>query len=169
MGQRLHRTAAQGRDAMNGLRVDPYEKAWMVASGIILILFLLAVGASAFYGFRLPGQEKSVDPSHMPEPAVVQRGPGRYDVYMRAQIWSFVPNEIKVPAGSTVTFYVTTPDLEHGFLIERTNVNLMVLPGQVSKTTARFNEPGEYRFFCHEYCGLGHHTMFGKVVVEPRS
>ena len=108
-------------------------------------------------------------PCRMTEPAVVQTGPGRYDVYMRAQIWSFAPNEIKVPAGSTVTFYITTPDVQHGFLIERTNVNLMVLPGQVSKTTARFDEPGEYRFFCHEYCGIAHHTMFGKVVVEPRS
>jgi cytochrome c oxidase subunit 2 len=169
MEQRLYRTAAQGRDAMNGFRVDPYEKAWMVASGIILILFLLAVGASAFYGFSLPGHEEHVEAVRATEPAVVQTGPGRYDVYMRAQIWSFTPNEIKVPTGSTVTFYITTPDVQHGFLIERTNVNLMVLPGQVSKTTARFDEPGEYRFFCHEYCGIAHHTMFGKVVVEPRS
>jgi heme/copper-type cytochrome/quinol oxidase subunit 2 len=21
---------------------------------------------------------------------------------------------------------------------------------------------------CHEYCGIAHHTMWGKVVVEPR-
>jgi hypothetical protein len=39
MEQRLHRTAAQGHDAMNGFKVDPYEKAWMVASGIILNSF----------------------------------------------------------------------------------------------------------------------------------
>jgi cytochrome c oxidase subunit 2 len=154
---------------MNRFRIDPYEKGWMVASAVILILFLLAVGVSAFYGFSLPGHEEHVDPKRMAEPGVVETGPGRYDVYMRAQIWSFAPNEIKVPAGSTITFYITTPDLQHGLLIERTNVNLMVLPGQVSKTTARFNEPGEYRFFCHEYCGLAHHVMFGKVIVEPRS
>ena len=152
---------------MNGLRVDPYEKAWMIASGIILILFLLAVGASAFYGFSLPGHEEHA--ATLTEPALVQSGAGRYNVYMRAQIWSFAPKEIRVPAGSTVTFYITTPDVQHGFLIERTNVNVMVLPGQVSKTTARFDEPGEYHFFCHEYCGIAHHTMFGKVVVEPRS
>jgi cytochrome c oxidase subunit II len=63
---------------------------------------------------------------------------------------------------------VTSADVLHGFLIERTNINLMALPGQVSKTTARFDMPGEYRFFCHEYCGLGHQTMWGKVIVEPR-
>ena len=160
---------------MNRFKVDPYEKWWMMASGIILVFFLLAVGASAFYGFSLPGHEKRIEPSRVmvdppfAEPAVLQRGPGRYDVYMRAQIWAFAPNEIKIPAGSTVTFYVTSPDLQHGLLIERTNVNVMVVPGHVTKITARFDEPGEFRFFCQEYCGLAHHIMFGKVVVESRS
>jgi len=23
--------------------------------------------------------------------------------------------------------------------------------------------------FCHEYCGIAHHTMWGKIIVEPRS
>ena len=43
------------------------------------------------------------------------------------------------------------------------------LPGQIARVSARFDKPGTYPFFCHEYCGLGHHAMFGKVVVEPRS
>ena len=154
---------------MNGFSVDPYEKWWMAASGVILILFLLAVAASAFHGFSLPGDEPGPPGMDRAAPAVLQRGPGRYDVYMRAQIWSFAPNEIKIPAGSTVTFFVTSADLLHGLLIEHTNVNIMVLPGQVTKTTTRFDEPGEYRFLCHEYCGLAHHVMFGKVIVERRS
>jgi cytochrome c oxidase subunit 2 len=159
---------------MTGLRVDPYEKGWMAASATILFLFLLAVAASVFYGFSLPGHEGRVMPDRatvdppFAEPLLVQRGPDRYDAYLRAQVWAFVPNEIRVPAGSTVTFYLTSPDVLHGFLIERTNVNVMVLPGQVSKITSRFDEPGEYRFFCQEYCGLAHHVMFGKIIVEPR-
>lgn len=160
---------------MNTFSVDSYEKWWMLASAAMLVLFLLAVGVSAFYGFSVPGDEAHIKPHRVAvdppfaEPAVVQRGPLRYDAYLRAQIWAFVPNEIKVPAGSTVTFYLASPDVQHGFLIERTNINVMVLPGELSKITARFDDPGEYRFFCHEYCGLGHHLMFGKVVVEPRS
>ncbi len=155
--------------------IDRYEKGWMLVSGVILCFFFLAIGVSVFYGFTVPGHESHLDPSRVTtdapfaNPAIIQRAPGRYDAYIRAQIWSFVPNEIKVPAGSTVTFYMTTPDVMHGFMIERTNINVMALPGQVTKISARFDEPGEYRFFCHEYCGLGHHAMFGKLVVEPHS
>jgi cytochrome c oxidase subunit II len=160
---------------MSSLRIDPYEKLWMLASGILLLVFLLAVGASVLYGIRLPSHEARIAPGRVmsdasfAEPRVIERGPGRYDAYVRVQIWAFVPNEIKVPAGSTVTFYLTSPDVQHGFMIERTNINVMVLPGQISKVAARFDRPGVFRFLCHEYCGIGHQLMFGKVVVTPRS
>lgn len=160
---------------MNGLRIDSYEKAWMAASAVLLAVFLLAVGASVFRGIALPSHEARIDPGRVlvdppfAKPAVVERAPGRYDAYVRVQIWAFVPNEIEIPAGSSVTFYLTSPDLQHGFMIERTNVNVMVVPGQVSKVSARFDEPGEYRFVCHEYCGIGHHLMSGKVIVTPKS
>jgi cytochrome c oxidase subunit 2 len=88
---------------------------------------------------------------------------------MTSQIWTFAPNEIKVPAGSTVTFVATSKDVIHGILLPKANVNVMLLPGQISKITARFDKPGEYPFYCHEYCGIAHHTMWGKVIVEPRS
>lgn len=160
---------------MSSLRVDPYEKGWMVASGMLLFFFLLALGVSALYGFRLPGDERQAEPnpaaadSPFANPGVVQRAPGRFDAYLWAQVWNFTPNEIKVPAGSTVTFHIASRDVQHSLLIERTNVNVMVLPGHVTKITARFDEPGEYRFVCSEYCGIAHHIMFGKVVVGPRS
>jgi cytochrome c oxidase subunit 2 len=160
---------------MSSLGVNPYEKAWMIASGILLFFFLLALGVSALYGFRLPGDErhKELDPaaadSPFTNPGVVERSPGRFDAYLWAQIWSFTPNEIQVPAGSMVTFHIASRDVQHSLLIERTNVNVMVLPGQVTKIAARFDEAGEYRFVCAEYCGIAHHIMFGKVLVVPRS
>ena len=160
---------------MSALRVDPYEKGWMIASGMLLLCFLLALGVSALYGFRLPGDERRAEQnpaaadSPFANPGVVQRAPGRFDAYLWAQIWNFTPNEIKVPAGSTVTFHIASRDVQHSLLIERTNVNVMVLPGHVTKITARFDAPGEYRFVCSEYCGIAHHIMFGKMTVGPRS
>jgi len=43
---------------------------------------------------------------------------------------------------------------------------VMLLPGQIARVTTRFDRPGEYPMFCHEYCGIAHHTMWGKVIVE---
>jgi cytochrome c oxidase subunit 2 len=71
-----------------------------------------------------------------------------------------------VPAGSTITFYTTSQDVVHGVKILGTNVNMMILPGQVSTLTAKFDKPGTYNFICHEYCGLNHHTMYGQIIVE---
>jgi cytochrome c oxidase subunit 2 len=87
---------------------------------------------------------------------------------MVAGIWSFTPNEVRVPAGSTVTFVATSRDIIHGLHVDRHNVNVMLLPGQIARVTARFDRPGEYPFVCHEYCGIAHHTMWGKVIVEAR-
>jgi cytochrome c oxidase subunit 2 len=57
----------------------------------------------------------------------------------------------------------------HGLFVPGANVNVMLIPGQISRVTARFDRVGEYFIACHEYCGIAHHIMGGKVIVEPRS
>ena len=68
--------------------------------------------------------------------------------------------------GRPVRFRITSPDVLHGFQIVGTNVNLTVAPGYVSEGTTTFTEPGEYLVVCNEYCGLGHHNMYSRIVVE---
>jgi cytochrome c oxidase subunit 2 len=92
---------------------------------------------------------------------------------MLAQMWKFSPGStnygeppITVPVNSTVTFYVTSKDIQHGFLLEGTNLNMMIIPGQISKLTATFDEPGTFNLICHEYCGAAHQTMYAQVIVE---
>jgi cytochrome c oxidase subunit 2 len=41
----------------------------------------------------------------------------------------------------------------------------MIIPGQVLKVNATFDEAGVYNIICHEYCGLAHNQMFGRVKV----
>ena len=52
-----------------------------------------------------------------------------------------------------------------GHKLEGTNINMLIVPGQVSKLTVTFDKPGVYTWVCHEYCGLGHAAMFGQVTV----
>ncbi len=150
-----------------------FESLWILPSIAIPIAMMVAIALSAFaIGIQLPGVAGRVDPQTLAssppfdQPGLRQLAPGRYEVVIVAQTWQFTPNEIRVPAGSTVTFIATSKDVTHGLKIENTDVNMMLLPGQVSRLTTRFNTPGEYLFICQEYCGVGHHLMFGKVIVE---
>lgn len=155
------------------MKVHVFEKAFLWAGGIMLILFLGALfGSSIAMGISLPGSFSRIEPSEVrtiepfDEPGVRQIGDGRYEVVIVSQVWSFTPAEIRVPAGSEVTFLATSVDVIHGIHVEGTRVNMMLIPGQIARNTYRFDEPGEHLMVCHEYCGAGHHLMYGRVIVE---
>jgi cytochrome c oxidase subunit 2 len=164
------------------LHVDWYEATWIRLSIIMMVIFLIAViAASAAFGIQLPGAFQRIKPdevmakgSPFADPGVRELAPGKYEAYIRAATWSFTPNEIHVPVGSTVTFYATSLDVQHGFKIMDTNINMMILPGQISTLTAHFDKPGTYNLICHEYCGAagptyGHQTMYGQIFVEEKT
>ncbi len=88
-----------------------------------------------------------------------------YQVFAVAQMWQFLPAEISIPAGSEVDFYLTSKDVVHGFHIYEKNVNMTAVYGGINKTTVKFDKPGVYKIVCHEYCGVGHQNMEGKVIV----
>jgi cytochrome c oxidase subunit 2 len=155
------------------MKAERYERAFLILSGGVLVLFIAAlVWVTLGMGIRLPGRSGEVDPRTVrstppfDHPGVRQVGPNRYEAVVLAQAWRYQPQEIDVPTGATVTFRVTSADVIHGFYIEDTRVNFMVIPGQITEETYTFREPGEHRLICDEYCGAGHQLMSGKVVVR---
>lgn len=154
------------------MHVDRYERYWMWAASGMLALFLGAIVVTAVSGSaHPPSHVETVNPEALSvagefaTPGVTV-GPDGVTVVMRAEFYVFRPEVIRVPAGRPVTFRITSPDVLHGFQIVGTNVNLTVAPGYVSEVTTRFARPGEYLVVCNEYCGLAHHLMQGKVIVE---
>ena len=159
------------------MHIDRYERLFIYAAVALLVVFMGALAVSSFaFGIRVPTAYEKIDPRTVATPPspwglpaeerIRELSPGNYEVYLLAQMWQFSPNTITVPAGSRVTFYSTSKDVQHGFKIIDTNINIMALPGEVGVLTATFDEPGTYNFVCHEYCGALHHTMYGQVVVE---
>lgn len=154
-------------------RVHVYERAFMVLSALMLVAFLVALGYAAFeMGLHLPSRAGEIAPDAVArtppfdDPGVHEIGSGRYEAVVVARAWGYAPAEIRVPVGAEVTFRVTSIDVIHGFHVEGTRINMMVLPGQISQLAYTFDEPGEHLLICHEYCGVGHHAMFGKVIAE---
>ncbi len=157
-----------------GTKVVVFEKAFLTLGAILLVCCLIALAyASVAMGIELPGRVAQIDPAEVDQtppfdaPGVRQTGPDAYEAVVVGFAWGFRPGEIRVPQGADVTFTATTTDVIHGFSIEGTRVNMMLIPGQVSQKTYRFEAPGEYLLICHEYCGLAHHAMYGRVVVVP--
>jgi cytochrome c oxidase subunit 2 len=162
-------TAPSGRS----IHIDPYERQWIRGAIILLAVFAaLVVAASVVFGFGLTTGHDRVDPATVTDsgpfatPGVRQVEPGVYEAHIVARTFSFDPATITVPVGAEVTFYVTSVDVGHGFIIANTNVNMQVVPGHVSVLSTTFDRAGEYDYICSEFCGIGHHRMFGTLVVE---
>jgi cytochrome c oxidase subunit 2 len=46
------------------------------------------------------------------------------------------------------------------------NLNFQVVPGYDYGLKIVPNKKGDFRVVCNEFCGIGHHMMVGKVVVD---
>lgn len=161
------------------MEVHRFEKLWLVLSLLLIVSFVGTITyGSVNEGIRMIDDEggtiDSADLSgtEFEDPGVRQVGEDEYEVYVVARQFLFEPGTsepIVVPADSTVTFYVTSPDVTHGFNLAGTNLNTMVIPGQVAELTTEFEETGRYGIVCHEYCGAAHHTMEGELRVVSQS
>lgn len=156
------------------MKVDLYEKIWMWGVAVVLAIFFAstAMGA-ATRGAMPPSHVETIDPttalkdSRFAKQGVALAPDGSVHVTIVGLTFAWLPNEFTVPAGRPITFHVTSIDVQHGFQIVHTNGQSMVLPGYVSQFTTQFMDPGEYLIACNEYCGMGHHTMAGKMHVVP--
>jgi len=155
------------------MEVELYERVWMWTAAALIVVFLAAIFlTTGLRALQPPSHVETVDPtalSNYPEfanPGVTTRADGSVVVSVVAQLFSFSPDPIVVPAGRPVTFRLTSADVMHGFQVVGTNANAMVIPGYVSQFTATFDKPGEYVIACDEYCGVSHHNMVGKLIVK---
>jgi cytochrome c oxidase subunit II len=138
----------------------------------MLAIFAGAVVISVVgFGIHLPGPGGQIDPKDIDQdpgfsnPGLHQLRDGVFEAYFVVQNYQFTPTDIEVPAGSQVTFYLTSRDVIHGFQVFDTNINFMVIPGQISRVEHTFKQPGTFQFYCNEYCGSLHHTMTGTITV----
>lgn len=95
---------------------------------------------------------------------IVEPPPGG-DIYLQAQMWRWSPI-LKLKKDQTYRLHVSSVDLQHGFSLQPININFQVLPGYDHVITVTPTTTGSFAIVCNEFCGIGHHTMTGKVIVE---
>ncbi|MBI4968021.1 MAG: cytochrome C oxidase subunit II [Rhodospirillales bacterium] len=90
--------------------------------------------------------------------------PAGSDVYLLARLWEWYPI-LELENGKSYRLHLSSLDWQHGFSLQPANINLQVHPGIEMVVTVTPNAAGEYGIICNEFCGIGHHTMLGKLYV----
>ena len=163
---------------MRAERGERVEHRWAAVSVVILVLLVVMATFAGVHQAAMPqSRVETVDPRTLhlggefiesnlgsalePDGSVTVRAIG--------QQYSFTPSCIARAdryAGHVPRHQrrrrARLPD--HG-----TNINLMLVPGYVSSLNARFETPGERLMPCHEFCGMGHEGMWGRIKVVDKA
>jgi cytochrome c oxidase subunit 2 len=157
------------------VNVDLYERIWMVGVAVMLAaMFSVMAVAGIGHSETPPSHVETIDPravltdARFRQAGVSVDQKGHLHATVVGTTFAWLPGSMTLPAATAVTFHVTSVDVIHGFEIVRTNGQTMVIPGYVSQFTTQFGA-GDYMIACNEYCGVGHHLMFGKLTVVPQS
>lgn len=164
---------------MSATSSDPHdaerlERRWAIVAVCIVVLMVVMAAVAGIHELAMPQakvETVNIHTLHLAGEFIesnlgTQVEPnGAVTVRAIGQQYTFSPPCIVVPAGTPVTIRATSADVIHGFLIGGTNINLMLVPGFVSVAQATFDTPGDHVMPCHEFCGVGHQGMWGKVRV----
>lgn len=95
---------------------------------------------------------------------IVEPSPGG-EAYLQAQMWQWYPI-LKLRKNQTYRLHISSIDLQHGFSIQPLNMSFQVLPGYDHVLTITPTSAGEFTIMCNEFCGINHHLMTGRIIVE---
>ncbi|RBI58991.1 cytochrome c oxidase subunit II [halophilic archaeon] len=144
------------------------EITWTVATAIILLFVGVAAYSVLSNPYISPNQSGNAA-GDIPEDAVVVRGLAyQWD-------WQFSypeqnvtdQEELVLPANRDVYVRMTSKDVIHSLYVPELGVKQDVFPGRTTAIHTRVFEPGTYRGYCAELCGVGHSEMRTTVRVLP--
>jgi cytochrome c oxidase subunit 2 len=164
-------------DPLKSICEDSLERKWVWISLAMAVVMGVVLGYYAVASnLHPPSNVETIDSSrlHLTEEFAednlgVKTNPdGSLTVTLVAARYGFYPPRIEVPVDTQVTFRIASADVLHGVHVPNTNAATMIVPGYISEVTTTFPRTGEYSLLCNEYCGLGHDSMWSRLVVVPK-
>jgi cytochrome c oxidase subunit 2 len=111
---------------------------------------------AACTGPRFVAVPTAIDPATVPQQTVV----------MTAEKYQFTPEEVHVKQGTLVTLEVKSIEGTHGIAIGDFGIDVPLEEGVTKSIRFYAAMKGEYGFRCSHFCGIGHLSMTGKIIVE---
>jgi len=127
------------------------------------------VGQQWHWSFRYPGDDGilgNVDIRHISEANPFGMDPddptGQDDILIANPI-------MRLPIDQPIKALLRSKDVLHDFAVPQFRVKMDLVPGMVTFVWFTPTRSGTYEILCEELCGIAHHAMRGKVVVETRA
>jgi len=98
--------------------------------------------------------------------ARAEEAPGPRVVAITARRFEFVPKEITLKQGESVTLRLTSEDVTHGFFKKALGIDAVIEHGQSTDVTITPHTTGSFTTFCDHFCGEGHGNMHMTIVVQ---
>jgi len=95
----------------------------------------------------------------------IVKPPAGSDVYLLGRLWQWYPI-LELEKDKSYRIHISSMDWQHGFSLQPVNINLQIVPGYEMVVTMAPDKAGDYAIVCNEYCGIGHHSMLGKIYVK---
>ena len=164
-------------------RLGSDERLWIsVAAGWCLVMFTAMVAWQSLGEQRAPAESYRVEESqflaevddfisqnqvgnHKGVP-IVEPAPGG-DAYLHASQFQWRP-VLRLQKDQTYRLLVSSTDVQHGLSLHKLgrSYNFQVIPGYLYVIKLTPKDAGTFSLVCNEFCGIGHHTMTGQLIVE---
>ena len=128
-----------------------------------------AIGQQWHWSFRFPGEDGvlgTVDTRHVSIENPFGMNPddpnGQDDILISSP-------HVHLPLNQPVKVLLRSKDVLHNFAVAEFRMKMDLVPGLVTYLWFTPTRTGTFEILCQELCGLAHHAMRGKVVVEENS
>lgn len=126
------------------------------------------VGQQWHWSFRYPGEDGEF--GQVEQRLISRENPfglnpedpaGQDDILVSSPVGHF-------PLNTPVKLLLRSKDVLHNFAVAEFRLKMDLVPGMVTYYWLEPTKAGEYDILCEELCGIGHHTMQGRVVVQSQ-
>jgi cytochrome c oxidase subunit 2 len=125
-----------------------------------------AVGQQWQWSFRFPGKDGKLGTTGVqfintdnPFGMNTQDPNGNDDIVVNH-------NRLHLPINKPVKVLLRSKDTLHNFTVPEFRVKMDLVPGMMTFLWFTPTKLGEYEILCEELCGIGHHAMRGRVIVQ---
>jgi len=95
----------------------------------------------------------------------IVRPPAGSEVYILAQNYHFGKFTLELEKGKTYNLVLAAKEMKHAIVVHELKLQNRIKLGEIKTIEFIPAKAGTFDIFCGEWCGMGHASMIGKVIV----